>query len=1114
MRGRIAAVLFSLLAWASVADAAGPDGYWVIFLTSPVTAANQAAVSFLELGGQAGDAYHFRIYSSNGGAVVEESGTQATGTPSFTRDLSALPDGTLTLEMTLTRSGVVGQTVTTTVVKETGAPAGYAVAFNTPEVNSLNQGSVGFTITKAEVGATYFYRISSSGGGTPVEASGVVASATQIVSGVNLSALPDGALTLYLHLTDTSGNVGVDVTAQINKSTAAAPTGYTATFDDALINGVEQAAIGFHIHGATTGALYRWSIASSGGGATLSNSATVVASDQAVSGINVSGLADGVLTLKVTLEMQGLAGAEVQATTQKDTQKPSGYAVAFGVTQINAANQKGVELRFSNAEVGAGYRVEFTSSGGGTTVVREGTISQAAETLAGLDLSSLPDGVVTARAVLTDIAGNVGDAVTTSLAKSATAPSGYSVMAVTTTVNQANQKAFAFQILNGKSGNTYSYVIQGGGATRFGSGVIGSAIQLVSGVDLSGLPDGTIQVSVTLSDAAGNSGVAAQTTVLKDTIAPSGYQLLVVPATQFNYTAYTFEITSGELGARYGYAIASSNGGSIVTGEGVIASAPHSVMGINLAGVADGLLTVQVWLLDAAGNNGGIRSMQTSKDTDPGNPLPAVISDNVAPSLSCTLSSIHWDASSGGVPLLAGLPLSCYQQLSGHLPLTAGDMELRGLDGRSLGCTMQGFSVNSAGQITATAATPCIQGDQDGDGVPNVSDNQPLARAGSACTAVDGRVSIADTTYGGFAKCTASREIATGTNVNLSVTADVTFQAGEAIRIFPGMRVVRGGRLHVRAGGVARDTAARSAASDETDTAGDAASSASVASSGQSTVESQAPRRLAWDQLPTALRVILGDVGNGADFTADAAGHWVVFASAVPLLPSDDNGISDIYLYRVDDGALMLVSANRFGVAGNGPSGQPEIDGAGRYIVYASSASNLIERDVNGVSDIFLYDLDLAVTERIGGADSVGDAANPGIGGEQPRVVFDRVEDDGVRGVHLYDHAWPAVGVVSLGGGEEQIEADRHHPAISSDGQYMAYVQQRLDADKQSGCSVELASAAGWMVELICPDVMDETTDLRFDEEGALTLLWVAGDAEKRTESILWSLSVEGRSTQ
>ena len=55
---------------------------------------------------------------------------------------------------------------------------------------------------------------------------------------------------------------------------------------------------------------------------------------------------------------------------------------------------------------------------------------------------------------------------------------------------------------------------------------------------------------------------------------------------------------------------------------------------------------------------------------------------------------------------------------------------------------------------------------------------------------------------------------------------------------------------------------------------------------------------------------------------------------------------------------VVRVSVSTAGAEANGPSGPPAISGTGRYVVFASTATNFVAGDTNGVSDIFLRDRD------------------------------------------------------------------------------------------------------------------------------------------------------------
>ncbi|TPE43066.1 Ig-like domain-containing protein [Pontibacter mangrovi] len=99
------------------------------------------------------------------------------------------------------------------------APAGYMVAFDTERVDVNNQHEVDLGVREAEVGATYFYSISSSNGGEAVEGSATVPAKTFAVQDLDLTGLSDGLLTVRLYLVDEAGNKGEEVTAQVEKIT-------------------------------------------------------------------------------------------------------------------------------------------------------------------------------------------------------------------------------------------------------------------------------------------------------------------------------------------------------------------------------------------------------------------------------------------------------------------------------------------------------------------------------------------------------------------------------------------------------------------------------------------------------------------------------------------------------------------------------------------------------------------------------------------------------------------------------------------------------------------------------------------------------------------------------
>jgi len=95
-----------------------------------------------------------------------------------------------------------------TIVVDTVAPSGYGVTIDTDPINSGNEDDVDFTISSAEDGAGYDYSFSSSGGGSDVTGSGTISGTSETVTGIDLSGLGDGTITLSVTLTDVAGNTG------------------------------------------------------------------------------------------------------------------------------------------------------------------------------------------------------------------------------------------------------------------------------------------------------------------------------------------------------------------------------------------------------------------------------------------------------------------------------------------------------------------------------------------------------------------------------------------------------------------------------------------------------------------------------------------------------------------------------------------------------------------------------------------------------------------------------------------------------------------------------------------------------------------------------------------
>ena len=498
------------------------------------------------------------------------------------------------------------------------APSGYTVSIDQPYINNSNEAALSFTFAAAEVGSTYNYTISSSGGGTNATGSGTIATATDKISGINVTALNDGTLTLSVTLTDLAGNLGSAVTNTKTKDVVA-PSGYTVSIDQTYINNSNKAALSFTFAGAEIGSTYNYTISSSGGGTNATGSGTIATATDKISGINVTALNDGTLTLSVTLtDLAGNTGTAATNSKTKDVVAPSGYTVSIDQPYINNSNEAALSFTFAAAEVGSTYNYTISSSGGGTNATGSGTIATATDKISGINVTALNDGTLTLSVTLTDLAGNLGSAVTNTKTKDVVAPSGYTVSIDQTYINNSNKAALSFTFAGAEVGSTYNYTISssGGGTNATGSGTIATATDKISGINVTALNDGTLTLSVTLTDLAGNTGTAATNSKTKDVVAPSGYTVSIDQPyiNNSNEAALSFTFAAAEVGSTYNYTISSSGGGTNATGSGTIATATDKISGINVTALNDGTLTLSVTLTDLAGNTGTAATNSKTKD--------------------------------------------------------------------------------------------------------------------------------------------------------------------------------------------------------------------------------------------------------------------------------------------------------------------------------------------------------------------------------------------------------------------------------------------------------------------------------------------------------------------
>jgi Tol biopolymer transport system component len=164
-----------------------------------------------------------------------------------------------------------------------------------------------------------------------------------------------------------------------------------------------------------------------------------------------------------------------------------------------------------------------------------------------------------------------------------------------------------------------------------------------------------------------------------------------------------------------------------------------------------------------------------------------------------------------------------------------------------------------------------------------------------------------------------------------------------------------------------------------------------------------------------------GQQANGDSFEAAISGngHWIVFTSlASNLVAHDPNPYPDVFIHYRHGPFTELASLGPAAAPANHRSDQPAIGWDGRYVAFASTATNLVPDDSNGVADIFVRDRQTGITERVS-VSSAGVQANqysamPAISTDGRFVVFQTLagnlipnDTNGIPDIYLRDRTPP-----------------------------------------------------------------------------------------------------------
>lgn len=187
--------------------------------------------------------------------------------------------------------------------------------------------------------------------------------------------------------------------------------------------------------------------------------------------------------------------------------------------------------------------------------------------------------------------------------------------------------------------------------------------------------------------------------------------------------------------------------------------------------------------------------------------------------------------------------------------------------------------------------------------------------------------------------------------------------------------------------------------------------------------------------------------------TLSADGRYVAFASdASDLVPGDSNGDYDAFVYDRQSGTLEMVSVASDGTQADAGVSSPVLSSDGRYVAFASGATNLVAGDTNGCMDVFVHDRQTGATERVSVADDGSEAdflsLDFSLSGDGRYVAFASGATNLVAGdvnehwdVFVRDRLAGTTEIVSLAAdGSQGNDGSFSGCSLSSDGRYVAFL--------------------------------------------------------------------------
>ncbi|MGQ7299286.1 Ig-like domain-containing protein [Marinobacter nauticus] len=533
------------------------------------------------------------ITDSTGIVVNATTTVGADGSYSLTGvDISSLVDGDLTVEASA--QGRNGNALTDSANGALDATGGaLTVSVDTID-NTAQTVNLSGTTTDVAPNEQVSITVTDSAGNVVTATTTVGADGSYTLTGVDISSLVDGSLTVEASAQDRNGNAVTDSATNSFDATAGALTVSVDTVD----NTTQTADVSGTTSDVAPNSQVNVTITDSAGN--VVNATTTVGADGAytLTGVDIASLVDGALTVEASAQDRNGNAVNDSANGAFDA---TGGALTVSVDTIDNTAQT-MNLSGATTDVAPNEQIAITiTDSAGNAVTATTTVgTDGSYTLTGVDISSLVDGNLSVDASAQDRNGNtVSDSATGSFDATAgdlavtisNVDNGAQTIDLSGTTTDVAPNSQVNVTITDSAGNLVN--------TTTTLGADGS--YTLTGVDISSLVDGDLTVEASAQDRNGNAvndsangtfdATAGALTVSLDTVDNAGQTA--------NLSGTTKDVAPNE---EVSITVTDSAGNVVNTTATVGADGSYSLTGVDISSLVDGDLTVEASAQDRNGN--------------------------------------------------------------------------------------------------------------------------------------------------------------------------------------------------------------------------------------------------------------------------------------------------------------------------------------------------------------------------------------------------------------------------------------------------------------------------------------------------------------------------------